>query len=178
MSASRAVVLEPPRQGQQRKVPRGRRWLIIIGISFVVLAGIGLFIFTWHFPFSRERVKQSLEETFHGQVAFAKFHRTYFPHPGCVAEGVTLVHPSGPPGSPPLVSAQKFTVQAHYIYLLFRPGFVSRIVLEGLHIQVPSRSSGRSVNQRETPSNTRVGEVVANHALLEIAREHGKEPSR
>src|SRR4051812_42128958 len=205
MSAGRAAVWESPGQpgrgqadsgqadsgqpgGQpgnaQRGTPHGNpffrrhRRLIVAGISLLVLLGIGLLVFAWHFPFSRDRVSQSLEETFHGQVSFGKFRVTYLPHPGCVAENLTFVHPSSPPGSPPLVTVRKFTVRAHYIYLLFHPGYVSRIVLEGLHIQVPARSSGRSTPKEENPSNTRVAEVVANNALLEIGREHGKEPLR
>jgi len=178
MSTSRAAVLEAPPQGQQKQVPRWRRWLVRAAIVFVILTAIGVIVFVLRFPFSRDRVRQSLEETFHGQVAFATFRNTYFPHPGCVAEGLTLVHPLSPSGSPPLVSVRKFTLQAHYIYLLVRPGYVSRITLEGLHIHVPDHSSGRPVDKTETPSKAHIGEVIANNALLEVARENGKEPLR
>jgi hypothetical protein len=179
MSASRAAVLDsPPPQGQPKRVPRWRRWLFLAAIGFVVLIAAGLTIFILHFPFSRDRVRQSLEETFHGQVTFAKFHVTYFPHPGCVAEGLTMVHPLSPDGSPPLVSARKFTVEAHYLYLLARPGYVSRVIIEGLHIQAPAHSSGRPIDQNETPSTTHIGQVIADNALLEIARENGAPPLR
>src|SRR2546423_4371226 len=178
MSASRAAVLEPSPQGHPKQVPRWRRWLLRAAIAFVVLTAIGIAVFLLRFPFSRDRVRQSLEETFHGKITFAKFRVTYFPHPGCVAEGLTLVHPLSPDGSPPLVSVTKFTVQAHYVLLLFRPGYVSRIPLEGLHIQAPARSSGRPIDRTETPSKAHIGVVVANNALLEVARENGKEPLR
>jgi AsmA-like C-terminal region len=179
MSASRAAVLEPTPPGQQpKRVPRWRRWLLISAACFVVLTAIGLTVFFLRFPFSRDRVRQALEETFHGQIAFAHFRVTYFPHPGCVAEGLTMVHPLSPDGSPPLVSVRKFIVQAHYIYLLARPGYISRVTLEGLHIQVPARGSGRPVDQTETPSKTHIGIVVADNALLEVARENGRQPLR
>jgi AsmA-like C-terminal region len=176
MSASRAAVLDSPPQGQPKRISQWRRWIFRAAIALVILIAIGLTIFILHFPFSRDRVRQSLEETFHGQVTFAKFHVTYFPHPGCVAEDLIMTHPLSPDGSPPLVSVRKFTVEAHYLYLLVRPGYVSRVILEGLHIQAPAHQSGRSIDQNETPSKTHIGEVIADNALLEIARENGALP--
>lgn len=156
----------------------------------MVLIAVGLAFFIARFPFSRDKVKQSLEEDFHGQISFQSFRTTYFPHPGCVAEGLTLVQPDASQGSPPLVYVQKFTLRAHYVSFLLKPGYISRIVLDGLHIQIPpknaaaSHASGASggsaqqANNDQSPSKTVVGEVVANNALLEVARQHGKDPLR
>jgi hypothetical protein len=139
----------------------------------LALAAVGFGFVARYWPFSRERVAQALEETFHGSVQFTKFHKTFFP-PGCIAEGGTLVHPSSPPGSPPLISAQKFILRAAYLDLLLRPGYVSRIDLEGLRIQVPPLDKRLKTPQHpESSSTTRIGEVVANDALLEVAREKG-----
>ena len=149
------------------------RWLAGAGIVVLALAAIGFGFLARYWPFSRERVTQALEETFHGSVQFSKFHKTFFP-PGCIAEGGTLVHPSSPPGSPPLVSTQKFILRASYLDLLRRPGYVSRIDLQGLRIQVPPLDKRLKTRQHpESPSTTRIGEVVANDAVLEIAREKG-----
>jgi hypothetical protein len=138
------------------------------------LAAIGLILLARHWPFSRQRVVEALQDDFHGTVTFSRFHKTFFPHPGCVAESVTLVRPGAPEGSPPFAAADKFIIRAHYLDLLLHPGFVSHIVLQGLQLHVPPRGSTPAVAQDQSPSSTRVGEVVANNALLEIARKAGK----
>jgi hypothetical protein len=175
MAPSHAAVLErtnrEERTGERRRFPR---WLAGAGIVILALAAIGFGFLARHWPFSEQNVTQALEETFHGSVQFTNFHKTFFPHLGCIAEGGTMVHPSSPPGSPPLISAQEFILRASYLDLLLRPGYVSRIELQGLRIQIPPLGTRVKTPQHaETPSTTRIGEVVANDALLEIAREKG-----
>jgi hypothetical protein len=139
-----------------------------------VLAAIGLVLLARHWPFARQRVVEALQDDFHGTVTFSRFHKTFFPHPGCVAEGATLVRPGAPAGSPPFASADKFIIRAHYLDLLPRPGYVAHIEVQGLQIHVPPLGSTPSPPPNQSPSSTRVGEVVANNALLEIARKVGK----
>jgi len=140
----------------------------------LALAVIGFGFLARHWPFSRENVTQSLEDTFHGRVQFANFHKTFFPHPGCIADGAALIHPSSPPGSPPLVSVQRFIVRASYLDLLLRPGYVARVSLRGLRIHVPPLDKRLPVPQHpDDTSTTHIGEVLANDAILEIAREKG-----
>jgi hypothetical protein len=83
---------------------------------------------------------------------------------------------SGAPGQPPLVTVKRISIEARYSDLFARPGFVARIVLNGLRVHVPplgsseiagKDSSGQSGNE---PTKTRVGEIVADGALLEIDR--------
>src|SRR5579859_1513567 len=139
MAPSHAAVLErtnrDERAGERRR--RFPRWLATAAMVTLALAVIGFGFLARHWPFSRENVTQSLEDTFHGRVQFANFHKTFFPHPGCIADGAALIHPSSPPGSPPLVSVQRFIVRASYLDLLLRPGYVARVSLRGLRIHVP-----------------------------------------
>lgn len=169
-----------PDKSQSKQRPSSRRWrYVTVGaIALLVLIAVGLALFIRHFPFSSQQVAQSLQEDFHGTISFAHFHKTYFPHPGCVAEGLTLVSSSAPPGFPPLVSVRRFTLHANYHDLLFRPGYISSIVLEGLHIQIPPRDALKRSPEAHSSSTTRVGEVTAKNALLEIAREGDKPPLR
>ena len=74
-------------------------------------------------------------------MTFQGFHATYFPHPGCVAEGVVFNRKSREPGLPPFATVQRLTIQAHYLDILLRPGVVALVRLEGLHLQVPPRGS-------------------------------------
>jgi hypothetical protein len=160
---------------------RSRRWLTFTGMAILILAGVAIALLARKWPFTRERVSQSLEEAVYAKVQFANFHSTYFPHPGCTAEGVVFVRGSNPPGTWPFISIQKLTIQARYADLFFRPGYIARMVAEQLQVHVPARGSGSpsapsSLNTGG--SNTRIGELVANGALLEVARKAGKPPLR
>jgi hypothetical protein len=127
-----------------------------------------------HWPFSRQRVIANLQDEFHGTVTFSRFHSTVFPHPGCVAEGAELVRSGSPAGSPPFASAQKLIIRAHYLDFLVRPGYMSHIEVQGLQIHIPPRGTMTATPRDQNPSTTRVGEVIANNAVLEIARKTAK----
>jgi AsmA-like C-terminal region len=178
MSRSHASVAEDPVASQREQSRHNRRkWLAIIGFSLLGLLAAGLVVLARHWPFSQQRVVQALQEDFHGTVTFSSFHPTVFPYPGCVAEGATLVRPGAGANSRPLASAQKLIIRARYIDLLARPGFIARIEVRGLQIHVPPVGTMPALPHSQNPSSTRLGEVVANNSLLEIARKDG-EPLR
>jgi len=178
MSQSHASIAEDRTAQRGERIPAGRRrWPVILGISLLGLVVAGLIVLATHWPFSRQRVIEALQEDFHGTVSFNNFHITVFPHPGCVAEGGILVRPGGPADSPPFASVQKFVIRAHYIDFLVRPSYVAHIEVQGLQIHVPPIGTMPPVHPDKNPSTTRVGEIVANNSLLEIARKAG-EPLR
>ena len=150
-----------------------RKWIAIIGLSPLGLLVVGLVLLARHWPFSQQRVIEALQEDFHGTVTFSSFRSTVFPHPGCVAEGGMLVRAGSPAGSPPFASAQKFIVRGHYIDFLIRPGYIAHIEVQGLQIHVPPIGTMPATPRDQSPSTTRVGKVVANNSLLEIARKAG-----
>ena len=159
---------EPPR----RRALRGLAF-VAGGVLLIILAAAVYAALRW--PFSHKSVAESLEEDFPGTISFTHFHKVYFPQPGCVAEGVTLANPKSPAGTRPLVYVQRFVLRANYHDLLFRPGYISSIVLEGLHIRIPPRGQ-IGETRPQTRSNTRVGEVTAKGVVLEIARADGNAP--
>src|SRR5438270_5031040 len=88
MSQSHASIAEDRAAQRGERIPSGRRkWPAILGISLLGLLVVGLIVLATHWPFSRQRVIEALQEDFHGTVSFNNFHITVFPHPGCVAEG-------------------------------------------------------------------------------------------
>ena len=170
MPQSQGVIAEEfkPQGRGQFHIGRGR-WLALIGVILALVA-IGIFVLARHWPFSRQRVTDALQDDFQGTVTFSHFHSTIFPHPGCVAEGATLVHPDAPAGSPPFAFAQKLVVRAHYLDFLLRPAYIAHIEVQGLQIHIPPRGSMPAAAKNQNPSSTSVGEVIANNAVLEIAR--------
>ena len=152
----------------------GRRWLLPLAIIFLVGLCLGGIILAFHWPFSQQKVTQSVRESWPGEISVQDFRRIYFPHPGCVMESVALTRGSDSSG-PPLVAIQTVTIQANYHDLLFRPGYISRIILEGLKISVPAEHDTSASQQmsRSSKSSTRIGEVFTKDATLEVARKEG-----
>jgi hypothetical protein len=155
------------------------RWqrigLIVAGVLLpLVAAGFGLLLHYW--PFGQKDIVETLQETVPGtKVTVSRFHSTYFMHPGAVAEGVVFTRQNGTAGAPPLIIVQKITIQANYHDFIYRPGYISRIIVDGLHIQVPARgtsagSAGGSGGFDGSITRTSVGEIVSSGVLLEIAR--------
>jgi len=107
-------------------------------------------------------------------VSFGKFHTVYFPHPGCASENVTFVRSPNTADAPPLVTVQRMFIEARYVDLIARPGYIARILLNGLDVHVPvlGASSGRSNSQ--SSSRVRVGEIVADGATLEVDRSNDR----
>jgi len=112
-------------------------------------------------------------------VTFQNFRPTYFPHPGCVAEGVSFQRLGSSAKPPPIVTMQKLKIQGHYLDLLFRPGYLARITTKGFRVQVPPMGTEmREADWRETPSSIRVGEIVLDDSVLEIERADDKSALR
>lgn len=152
--------------------------LLVFGV-FTLALGIGGMILALHWPFSQEGITQSLQEDFPVTVSFQKFHSAYFPHPGCVGEGLAFRRLGSSPDTPPIVTIQRFTIEAHYTDLLLRPGYLASIVMNGFRVHVPP--PGTTLEQsswKETKSTTRVGEIVADGAAVEIARADANAPLR
>jgi hypothetical protein len=161
------------------KPMRAQRWLLAVGTVIILGVLVGGLILARHWPFSASNIIASIQEDWPGKIAVYNFQRTYFPHPGCILENVTLMRATATAG-PPLVAVQRVTIQANYHDLLFRPGYVSRITLEGLKISVPvneqkgaepaGTESASGKKGKSDSSSVRLGEVFTRDAILEVAR--------
>lgn len=161
-----------PTTGTGRKASLGKRWpyWLAAGLAaFVLIFGIVLAIF-W--PFTSQKVIAALEEDWPGKITVQSSHSTYFPHPGCVLETMEFRRDDNP-ANPPIVAIQKATIAANYHDLFLRPGYISKIVLEGLKIKVPAQKTPASTRPQQGKSkltNTRVGEIYTKDAVLEVGR--------
>ena len=162
-----SVATQEPVQATSRTTST-RRWLPPLAIVSSLALCTGGIILAFHWPFSSQKVTQSVQESWGGKIAVQRFHRTYFPHPGCVLENVALTRGSESSG-PPLVAIQRVTIQANYHDLLLRPGYISRIILEGLRISVPAEQDTSASQTTSGKLSTRIGEVFTKDGTLEIA---------
>jgi AsmA-like C-terminal region len=166
----------PPRSNSEARRHAGRRpsrkTILIIVLASAALLAIGL-VFTGLWPFAPSPVLQDLREASDSQVQVRAFHRTYFPFPGCILEGVVFQH--GPAEARPLITIEKVTIQGTYLGLLSQR--VSRITAEGMRVSIPPFGTGQPFHT--TPSKITIDEIVANGAAVEFAsRNPDKQPLR
>ena len=127
-------------------------------LCFAVLL---LWVELW--PFQQKPVAQSLEEASDSKLSIRSFHRTYFPFPGCVLEGLQFNHGSN--NSKPLITIDRLVIRGSYSGILFR--HLARITAENMHISIPPFGSGETFHT--TPSKITIDEIVANGTILEFA---------
>lgn len=154
---------------------RSRQWPWVLAVLAVVFVA-ALLLFARYFPYSENSVTEALRDTFPGSLKVDRFEAVYFPHPGCRAEGVTFRSKTGSPESSPLVTIQMLTIQGSYADLLVRPHHISRVLLAGVRIQIPPLGDSGDFSGGYSASQTTIGEVVANGAVLEFMRA-GNRPS-
>jgi hypothetical protein len=141
--------------------------LVVAALCVVLLLWVEL----W--PFQKKPVVQNLEEASDSKLRLRAFHRTYFPFPGCVIEGLEFNH--GSTTSKPLITIEKLIIRGSYFGVLSRR--LTRITAENMHVFIPPFGSGETFHA--TPSKITVDEFVANGAVLEFAlRKSDKQPLR
>jgi hypothetical protein len=154
------------------------RWLIWVAGAVVAIVCVLVIVVAIKSPFTEGKVAQSLEETVRAKVSFGKYRMTYFPHPGCVAENVTFTREGSPANIPPIVTIQRLEIESHYADMIVRPGYVALVKVNGLRVQIPPRgaNAGSPTSPPSESSNIRVGEIVADGAVLEIGRSDDTPP--
>jgi AsmA-like protein len=154
-----------------------RLWLLAAGLAATCLLGFGtVSLVNAHWPYRYRIVKPILEGMLGSQVQIAHYHRTYFPHPGFVAEELTLRRKSAP-DQPPLGSVRQLAVQGNWTDLLLLRPRVRLVDLQELHIVIPA--PGSRASQEDFPPgsatdfagpDTLIERLKVHDALLEIQR--------
>jgi hypothetical protein len=157
-------------------VHRNKIILSVVAVLVVGLTVAGV-VLAFHWPFTQARLTQSLQESFPATVAIQKFHPTFFPNPGCVAENLVFTRLGASPDTPPIATIQRFVVQARYPELFLRPGYIARIILTQFRIHVPPLGAPvQQTSWHETPSTTRVGQIIADGSAVQIDRADSHDP--
>ena len=150
-------------------------------LGLLVLAASTLFILVFaiviflHWPFSRLNIQQSLEATFGGTIAFQDIHPTYFPNPGCTIDNLVFKQGGVPASTPPLVTIAQLRIEARYLDLLLRPGYLARVRLNNFFIHIPADRHSL-LSSRSSPSTTNVGEIIADGSTIQVDRENSAPP--
>ena len=159
---------------QRRKI-----LLLLGGAGLVVLLGAGVFLANAHWPYRYRVVKPLLEDVLGSQIAITHYHRTYFPHPGFVAEGLTLRRKSAM-DLPPIGSVDQLAVQGTWADLLMLRPVVRLVDMQSLHLVIPA--PGSRANREDFPPgsasdfagpDTLIEELKIHNGLLDIMRANG-----
>jgi hypothetical protein len=141
----------------------------VLAIAFVNL----------HWPYRYRNVEPLLEKVFASKIKIDKYHRTYFPAPGFVADGVTLRRNSAP-NLPPVGSVSHLRVEGRWIDLLLLRDRVRLVSADNLHVVIPP--VGSAANKEDFPPgssndftgpSTVVEQLDINNSTLDILRVDG-----
>lgn len=122
-----------------------------------------------HWPYTQAALLKRMEEKFSSKIRITSFRQTFFPHPGCVAEGVTLIR-NGERNAAPLATIRKVSIQGSYSGLLSSPRRVTRVVAEGLHVTIPAHGLAEPPPRPNAKKpDMVVGEFVADGSVLDVA---------
>lgn len=153
--------------------------LWIVAAWFGIALAIGGYFAEKYWPYRYRNVRPLLEQVFASRVTISHYHRTYFPHPGFVAEKLTLRR-NATPGLPPIGSTQKLIVQGRWIDLLTLRKRVMLVDVKQLHVIIPAMGSPEL--QKDFPvgstadfagPSTTVEKMVIHEAVLDILRPDG-----
>lgn len=155
---------------------------LLIGVAvtgFIVAIVAGVRFANAHWPYRYRIVKPLMEDVLGSQVTFTHYHRTYFPHPGFVAEGIALRRKSAP-DLPPLGSVQQLAVQGTWHDLFMLREKVALIDIQGLHVVIPA--PGSEANKKDFPPGsaadfsgpeTLIDQLKVHNSLLDVMRTNG-----
>jgi hypothetical protein len=109
------------------------------GVALIGLA-IGSYFISAHWPYRYREIHPLLEDVFASQVKITHYHRTYFPHPGFVATGLTLRRKSAS-NLAPLGHVETLSVEGRWSDLLLLRKKVHLVEVTGMHIIIPAIGS-------------------------------------
>jgi hypothetical protein len=162
----------------QRRVILRRGAMICCALA-LLLGSVGFYFLSTYWPYRYRIVEPTLEKVFASQIKMDHYHRTYMPHPGFVADGLTLRRNSAQ-DLPPVGSVKRVRVVGSWIDLLLLRRRIAVVYADGLHVVIPP--VGSEANKEDFPPgsssdfegpNVAVGRFVMKDALLDILRTDG-----
>ncbi len=155
-------------------------WVHIVIVAVGALLAVAVVFVSTNWPYRHRKIAPMLEDVLASQVTFTGYHRTYFPHPGFVATGITMRRKSAP-NLPPLGHVDTMVVEGTWTDLLMLRQRVELVDITGLHIVVPP--IGSKENHQDFPPgsgsdfegpDTLIARFMVHKSLLEIQRKEGK----
>jgi hypothetical protein len=132
------VLIEQAPATRHHAVPK---WVWICAVVIFGILTVLAIVLATHWPFTEVEITRALEQATGRKVVIRTFSKTYFP-PGCVAEGVQVLHRSNPQ-APPLISIQHLVVRGSYVGMFRSPKHISEVQVRGMDLQIPPKGEGQ-----------------------------------
>src|SRR5689334_119208 len=87
------------------------KWWLAVLVAVLALAIVAVVLVAPRWPFREADLKRRIQNNTNAQVKFGSFKQVFFPHPGCIAENVTLTPTDS---GHPTVTIQKLTLDGLY----------------------------------------------------------------
>jgi hypothetical protein len=159
-------------QLQQASAVNLKRWSVLAcAVLASAIACYGAFIAA-KWPFTRERVTQSLEESLASRVRIGSLRMKFFPAPGCVAEDITVLR-----ADVQLAKVRQLTIEDSWLSRLRLTHDIRGVRLEGVRVTIP-RHAPPAVKSSASSGESSIGRLEADGAVLEFERSDGKGPLR
>jgi hypothetical protein len=177
--ADQALAAPPSAPLQANPRRRWRPWLIGSAVAFAVIAGVAFYFISANWPYRYRKIKPLIEDVFGSQITVVRYHRTYFPHPGFMASGLTLRRKSAP-NQPPIGSIDSVYVQGRWSDLLLLRERVQRVSMTGVHLVLPP--PGSRASQEDFPPgssmdfvgpDTFIAQLDVHDSALDVLRANG-----
>ncbi len=149
------------------------KWLLIVCAIVFAVAGAFVLYATPRWPFREAELKKRIESTTGARVEIGHFQQTFFPHPGCVAENVTLTNPDP---SHPKITVKKVTLDGLYAGLIGSEKHIRMLSIEGMRIAFPRQSEKTMGGPKDvqpqkvaTPSGIKFDQIEARNSQIAFA---------
>ncbi|HEY1212256.1 MAG TPA: hypothetical protein VGE93_01365, partial [Bryobacteraceae bacterium] len=144
------------------------RYLFRCAITLLcVLFASGIILF-FKWPFTEQKLLQTLEHVSSSQVRLKGFQKIYFPQPGYVSDEITFWRKS-PNGEVQLGSIKRFEARARWVALLTLTHRLQSIRLNGLRVVIPNPVPPPMDLYPSLKTSTTVTTLIADGAVLQIA---------
>ncbi len=153
--------------GTADPAPNRTRLIVAIALLLGLAVLVGVAGAKW--PFTELAMLRSLQQQSGGDVQIGGFRQTYFPHPGCVAEGVTFRTGAS---AQPLITIQKLTVVGSYHGLLTE--HLNAIRADGLKVIIDKQPFSGSLGR--IGYGLTIGEIIADGAQIVFPAEQQGQP--
>ncbi len=158
---------------------RPRTFGVAGGVLLACLVAIAAFA-ALHWPFRRGRMQPVLEKVLASHIEMRSYRMVFFPHPGFVAQGLTL-HRFAASNIPPVGTARRLIVEGRYSDLLLLRNRVQRFDVDQLHVTIPP--PGSEANKQDFPpgsakdfagGQTTIANFHLQDATLDLVSRSGK----
>jgi hypothetical protein len=149
-----------------RWVPKSRPGWVRAGFFALLVVGLvtGTIILAIKWPFTKANITHELEDLSASRVEIQSFHTTYFPRPGCVAQGIFIRHGQDVSGQP-FIALSSMRIESGILGLFNK--HLARVTANGVHVTVPHGMQERFLGAKM--SKIVVQELIADDSLLEFS---------